>query len=63
MFNGFGQGNQQHRVNGLVRGLDNWIYCANGDSGGSVASLKTGKTWNISGGQIQLGIKPVMLEP
>ena len=36
LFTGFKEGNQQHRVNGLVRGLDNWIYLANGDSGGTV---------------------------
>ena len=49
LFSGFGQGNQQHRVNGLRRGLDNWIYCANGDSGGMIRSAKTGKTVDISG--------------
>ncbi|MEK7677299.1 MAG: PVC-type heme-binding CxxCH protein [Verrucomicrobiota bacterium] len=27
---GFGEGNPQHRVNGLCYGLDNWIYAANG---------------------------------
>jgi putative membrane-bound dehydrogenase-like protein len=43
LFKGFGEGNQQHRVNGLRLGLDNWIYCANGDSGGTIVSLKTGK--------------------
>ena len=42
LFTGFSEGNQQHRVNSLVWGLDNWIYCANGDSGGAVKSLKTG---------------------
>ena len=26
LFTGFNEGNQQHRVNGLVWGLDNWIY-------------------------------------
>ena len=36
LFTGFSPGNQQHRVNGLVWGLDNWVYCANGDSGGAV---------------------------
>jgi putative membrane-bound dehydrogenase-like protein len=36
ILSGFGEGNQQHRVNGLVYGLDNWIYGANGDSGGKV---------------------------
>ncbi len=38
------EGNQQHRLNGFELGLDGWIYGANGDSGGSVRSLKTGKT-------------------
>ncbi|MCI0640586.1 MAG: c-type cytochrome [Gemmataceae bacterium] len=36
LFTGFKEGNQQHRVNGLVWGLDNWLYGANGDSGGMV---------------------------
>src|SRR5207253_1052479 len=34
LYTGFQPGNPQHRVNGLVRGLDNWLYLANGDSGG-----------------------------
>ena len=33
-YEGFGEGNQQHRVNGLRWGLDNWLYVGNGDSGG-----------------------------
>ncbi len=49
LFTGFTEGNQQHRVNSLVWGLDNWIYCANGDSGGQVKSLKTGQVVNIRG--------------
>ncbi|MEX2558669.1 MAG: PVC-type heme-binding CxxCH protein [Pirellulales bacterium] len=31
LFSGFGEANPQHRVNGLRWGLDNWLYCANGD--------------------------------
>src|SRR5438105_5676666 len=31
LFTGFREGNQQHRVNGLVWGLDDWLYGANGD--------------------------------
>ena len=31
LFHGFGEANPQHRVNGLRWGLDNWVYCANGD--------------------------------
>jgi putative membrane-bound dehydrogenase-like protein len=49
LFNGFTEGNQQHRINGFDLGLDGWIYGANGDSGGNVKSLKTGKVVNISG--------------
>ena len=49
LFTGFGQGNQQHRLNGFELGLDGWIYGANGDSDGRVRSVKTGKTTSISG--------------
>jgi putative membrane-bound dehydrogenase-like protein len=49
LFTGFREGNQQHRMNGFALGLDNWIYAANGDSGGTVKSLATGKRTNISG--------------
>jgi putative membrane-bound dehydrogenase-like protein len=38
LFTGFVPGNQQHRVNGLVWGLDGWVYGANGDSGGVIRS-------------------------
>jgi len=48
LFRGFHEGNQQHRVNGLRHGLDNWLYCANGDSGGEIESTKTGKRVAIS---------------
>ncbi|HXG47234.1 MAG TPA: PVC-type heme-binding CxxCH protein, partial [Methylomirabilota bacterium] len=36
LFTGFAEGNPQHLVNGFEYGLDNWIYGANGDSGGKV---------------------------
>ena len=49
LFTGFSEGNQQHRMNGFCYGLDNWIYAANGDSGGRVKSTATGKSVNISG--------------
>ena len=38
LYRGFGEGNQQHRVNGLRWGLDNWLYVGNGDSGGVIKS-------------------------
>src|SRR4051794_6670194 len=49
LFTGFREGNQQHRVNGFDLGLDGWIYGANGDSGGTIRSLKTGRDVNING--------------
>jgi putative membrane-bound dehydrogenase-like protein len=49
LFTGFVEGNQQHRVNGLTWGIDNWIYGANGDSGGVIKSAKTGTTVDIRG--------------
>lgn len=42
LYTGFAKGNPQHLVNGLERGLDNWIYGANGHSGGTPRSTKTG---------------------
>ena len=56
LYEGFGRGNEQHRGNGLVWGLDGWIYVANGDSGGTLRSTKTGKTLNLGG--FDLRIKP-----
>src|SRR6185503_18178075 len=38
LFSGFKEGNQQHRANGFDYGLDNWLYGANGDSSGEIAS-------------------------
>ncbi|WP_165227682.1 PVC-type heme-binding CxxCH protein [Aquisphaera insulae] len=49
LFTGFTLGNPQHRINGFEMGLDGWIYGANGDSGGNVKSVKTGKTVSIQG--------------
>ena len=49
LFTGFTEGNQQHRLNGFEVGLDGWIYGANGDSGGNVRSIKTGKLTPIDG--------------
>ncbi len=53
-FTGFVEGNQQHRVNGLRWGLDNWVYLANGDSGGQIESVKASKTVNIQGRDVRI---------
>ena len=49
---GFGTGTQ-HRFNGFEYGLDGWVYLANGDSGGTVRSLKSGRSLNISGRDVR----------
>jgi len=54
LFTGFREGNPQHRVNGLWWGVDNWLYGANGDSGGRVRSAKTGATVDIRGHDFRL---------
>lgn len=54
LYTGFSEGNQQHRVNGLAWGLDNWLYCANGDSGGTIKSIKTGKSLDIRGRDLRI---------
>ena len=54
LYRGFGEGNQQHRVNGFQRGLDNWLYLANGDSNGIIESVKTGEQVNISGRDLRI---------
>ena len=48
LYRGFKEGNPQLRVNGLRFGLDNWVYCANGWSGGVVESVKTGATVDLA---------------
>ena len=54
LYQGFVEGNQQHRVNGLQWGLDNWLHIANGDSGGIVRSLKTGESIPIGGRDLKI---------
>ncbi len=54
LFSGFTEGNQQHRVNGLSWGLDNWVYVANGDSGGRVISHRTGQKLDIRGRDLRI---------
>lgn len=57
LFEGFREGNQQHRVNGLRFGLDNWLYLANGDSGGTIRSTKTGDTIEMGRRDLRINIE------
>jgi len=49
LLKGFVEGNPQHRVNGFDYGLDNWVYGANGDSGGAIHSERAGTETNLRG--------------
>ena len=49
LYEGFGEGNQQHRVNGLRWGLDNWLHGANGDSSGEIRSLTSDDQMTLRG--------------
>jgi len=46
---GFHKGNPQHLVNGFAWGLDGWLYGGNGDSGGLITEVRTGKQFDLSG--------------
>jgi putative membrane-bound dehydrogenase-like protein len=54
LFRGFREGNLQLRINGLRKGLDNWVYCANGWSAGVAESVRTGQKVNLSGRDLRL---------
>lgn len=54
LYKGFGEGNQQHRVNGLRWGLDGWLYVGNGDSGGKIRSLLSNTEVEISGRDLRI---------
>lgn len=62
LFTGFKPGNPQLRVNGLRWGLDGWVYCANGWSGGKPRSLATGRSVDLSGHDIRLDIDRGLLD-
>lgn len=53
LFEGFNEGNQQLRMNGLRWGMDNWVYCASGGHhaahglGVQVRSLRNGRTYEL----------------
>ena len=63
LYEGFGRGNEQHRGNGLVWGLDGWLYVANGDSGGTIRSTITGRTLNLGGFDLRIRPDTGELEP
>ncbi len=63
LYVGFTEGNQQHRVNGFRWGLDNWIHCGNGDSGGAIESKTSGAKINIGGRDFRIRPDAGLIEP
>jgi len=64
LFQGFTQGNPQHRVNGLKWGLDGWLYCAHGDAvGGKIKLLKAGGEVNANGRDFRIRPDQGLLDP
>lgn len=63
LYTGFGDGNPQHVVNGLQWGLDNWLYCANGDSGGKVTSRHSDVAVDINGRDFRLRPDQGLIDP
>ncbi|MES2707599.1 MAG: neutral/alkaline non-lysosomal ceramidase N-terminal domain-containing protein [Verrucomicrobiota bacterium] len=63
LFTGFATENFQARVNGLRRGLDGWVYGANGLLGGSITASATGKTVDIRGRDFRMNPDTGDFEP
>jgi putative membrane-bound dehydrogenase-like protein len=60
---GFARSNQQHRVNGLAWGLDNWLHVANGDGGGVILSQERREEVDIRGFDLRVNPFTKALEP
>jgi putative membrane-bound dehydrogenase-like protein len=54
LYSGLSPGNPQHRANGLRWRLDGWLQVANGDSGGTVVSARTGQKVQIRGRDLRI---------
>ena len=62
-FTGLGEGNQQHRANGLQWGLDGWLYLSNGDSGGKLKSARTGEVLDLGRRDLRIQAEEGRMEP
>ncbi len=62
-YEGFARSNQQHRVNGLAWGLDNWLHVANGDGGGVILSMEKREEVDIRGFDLRLNPFTKVHEP
>jgi len=63
LFTGLSRGNPQHISNGLVRGLDHWIYCAAASNRGALHSVTTGETVDVAGRDYRIQPDHGWIEP
>ncbi len=62
LFEGFLEGNQQLRINGLRWGLDNWIHCASGAHHGGYGK-DSRITSTVTGQKITVGSRDIRIRP
>ena len=62
-YTGFATHNYQARVNGLVWGLDGWIYGSSGLFGGKIKNLLTGESVDLSGRDFRFHPQSGAIEP
>ena len=62
LFQGFLEGNQQLRINGLRWGLDNWIHCASGAHHGGYGK-DSRITSTLTGRKITVGSRDIRIRP
>ncbi len=62
LYEGFSEGNQQLRVNGLRWGLDNWIHCASGAHHGGYGEGNA-VTSKLTGQKVVLGSRDFRIRP
>jgi putative membrane-bound dehydrogenase-like protein len=54
LYRGLDLANPQHRTNGFTYGLDHSLHCAAGENIGELTAVRTGKTVNASGHDLQI---------
>ena len=62
-YTGFATHNYQARVNGLIWGLDGWVYGSSGLFGGKIKNLITGGTVDLSGRDFRFHPASGIIEP
>ncbi len=63
LMDGFSNDNLQHNFNGLIYGLDNWIYAANGGNSGAPFFLsKPDEVLQLRGGDLRFNLEDEILQ-